>query len=98
MRSRAIRAGEVSYAASQRLGEVVEAIVGNRASAPSEEQLALLRRRYLEYRALEDDSRKLWSLADNASTFEDFRLVLKFLYRLAVFAAALVILWQWAFR
>ena len=107
LRARAEWAGGGSYIASRRYSAIVDRVAAKynaqfdevpNAPEPTESELTALRERYLEYRALEEESQLRWrALSENSLFVEIATICVKAAYRITLFAAALAILWN-AFR
>lgn len=97
----AMQAGAASNITARRLGAALDRVVGKLeaqyeevpdASGPTDIELAALRDRYLESKALDEHSQSLWRQVHDHPSAELVGIVLKILYRLTLFAAAVVIL------
>jgi len=94
--------GGGSYVASRRYSAMVDKVAAKykaqldevpNAPEPTETELTALRERYLEHRALEEESQLRWRLLSEAPRMEMAAICVKAVYRLTLFAAAVAILW-----
>jgi hypothetical protein len=100
LQERAMMAAAASNTTSTRLNGVMDRVIRKLQSeteevSPTEAELAMLRERYLEHRAVDDEQKRLWCMYRSPSgRFEMFAIFVKMLYRLTLFAAAVVILYR----
>jgi hypothetical protein len=93
-----LAASDASLHLSSALRPVTEQILAagrGEAEWPSEAQLEEVRRRYVVYKALDDDQAKTWSAIRDNPYSEMLGYVALAVYRLTVFAAACVVVWRY---
>lgn len=82
-------------AAANAVAERLLAAQHGRGEGPTEAQLDELRRRHLEFEALDRAQREAWQLVRSNPLGEIAGTVATCAYRLTVFAAACVVLWRY---
>lgn len=99
---RATRKTLAKAQASLRLSSAIDVVAERLLAAqqgegdgPTEAQLEALRRRHLEYEALDRAQRETWELARESPYEGIVSSISKYVYRLTLFTAACVVLWRW---